>query len=97
MHVASAIAAVCFKCLRFRLEKRRDHRRIRPVECFGQSNNGIAGGLAVVGSERYIALAIAQRHDFSDIVLAALFLFLAQGLGRLAQRSAGQTRLAGVH
>jgi hypothetical protein len=67
------------------------------VEGFCQSNNGVAGGLAVVGSERSVALAIAKRRDLSDIALAALFFLLAQGLGRLAKRSAGQARLAGVH
>jgi hypothetical protein len=66
------------------------------VEGLGQSNNGVAGGLAVVGSERSVALAIAKRRDFSDVALAALFFLLAQGLGRPAKRGAGQTRFAGV-
>ena len=33
----------------------------------------VAGGLAVVGRERYVALAIAKRGYSSDIALAALF------------------------
>ena len=53
-----------------------------------------AGGLAVIGRERDVALAIAKRRDSSDIALAALFLFAAHRLGRLAKRGAGKTRLA---
>ena len=38
------------------------------MEGFGQSNNGVAGGLAVVGSKRNVALAIVEQRRAGDTV-----------------------------
>jgi hypothetical protein len=80
MQVASAIAAVVFERLRFRNQECRDRRHVRPVEGFGQSNNSVAGGLAVVGGEDYVALAITKRRDLYDVAPALFFFLMATGL-----------------
>jgi hypothetical protein len=50
------------------------------VEGFGQSNNSVAGGLAVVGGEDYVALAITKRRDLYDVAPALFFFLMATGL-----------------
>src|SRR5271166_2297876 len=65
MHVAASIAAIVFERLRFRIEYH-DRRSVRPMDGFGQCQNGVGRGLAVVGSKRNVALAIVEQRRAAE-------------------------------
>ena len=85
------------KRLRFRRQRLKNPRPIRPMNRLGQRDRRLGRRFAVIARQRDIAGAVVKlRHPF-DVSRAAFLLLALQLLRRLAQRGAGEAGLALVH